>query len=256
MKTEQNRNLRKGENGDSNSLSDRYYPLRGDAISTVPAFQKSRCRTATQCCLSHRFRLPRTMGTARKMKQRDLRPKVIRIFMEHSSPKDAIDSRRKIVDWSLLLQVREQARTDRMVVVWTNGCFDILHVGHTRSLQAARTLGDFLVVGVNSDHSVRRLKGPNRPFMPENERMEIISALECVDYVIAFDELTPEAAIARLMPDIHCKGADYAPPDGKPIPEAAIVAQLGGRIEFLPMVPSMSTSELVRRIQRSQSPEK
>jgi rfaE bifunctional protein nucleotidyltransferase chain/domain len=133
-------------------------------------------------------------------------------------------------------------------VVWTNGCFDLLHVGHVRSLQAARAFGDILVVGLNSDDSVRRLKGPNRPIVPALERAEVLAALECVAHVIVFDELTPEAALARLEPDVHCKGADYAPPHGKPIPEAGVVQAYGGRIEFLPLVPDVSTSELARRL--------
>ena len=133
-------------------------------------------------------------------------------------------------------------------VVWTNGCFDLLHPGHVRSLQAARRLADVLVVGINSDASVRRLKGPGRPFIPEGERAEMVSALACVDYVTVFNDLTPEHVLARLRPQVHCKGADYAPPHGKPIPEARVVASYGGRIEFLPLVPGFSTSDLVERI--------
>jgi rfaE bifunctional protein nucleotidyltransferase chain/domain len=132
--------------------------------------------------------------------------------------------------------------------VWTNGCFDLLHVGHVRSLQAARRLGDVLIVGVNSDASVRQLKGTGRPILPAEERAELLSALACVDYVVIFDELTPEAALARLQPDVHCKGADYALPHGKPIPEAALVESYGGRVEFLPLVPGTSTSDLIQRI--------
>jgi D-beta-D-heptose 7-phosphate kinase/D-beta-D-heptose 1-phosphate adenosyltransferase len=155
---------------------------------------------------------------------------------------------RKAVSWDTLLAWRARARQDNQTVVWTNGCFDLLHVGHIRNLQAARSCGDFLVVGVNSDASVRQLKGPHRPIFPADQRVEILAALECVDYAVVFDELLPTAAIARLQPDVHCKGADYAPPDGKPIPEAALVASYGGRIEFLPLVPSLSTSDLIRRI--------
>jgi rfaE bifunctional protein nucleotidyltransferase chain/domain len=134
------------------------------------------------------------------------------------------------------------------LVVWTNGCFDLLHVGHIRFLQAARELGDRLVVGLNSDDSVRRLKGPRRPLVPADERAEVLAALESVDRVIVFDEDTPEAAIERLRPDVHCKGTDYAPPHGKPIPEAAVVEAYGGRVQFVPLVPGTSTSEIVRKI--------
>jgi D-glycero-beta-D-manno-heptose 1-phosphate adenylyltransferase len=159
---------------------------------------------------------------------------------------------RKLVGLNELLPVREQARAERKTVVWTNGCFDLLHVGHVRSLQAARFFGDLLVVGLNSDASVRALKGPERPVVRAAERAEILAALACVDYVIVFDELTPEQAIGRLQPDVCCKGADYAPPDGKPIPEAALVSSYGGRVEFLPMVPATSTTDLIRAV-RSRS---
>jgi rfaE bifunctional protein nucleotidyltransferase chain/domain len=154
----------------------------------------------------------------------------------------------KPTNWQALLEWRERARRDDRVVVWTNGCFDLLHVGHVRNLRAARALGDALVVGVNDDAAVRRLKGPTRPILPASERAELLAALECVDAVVLFGEDTPSAALERLRPDVHCKGADYAPPGGKPIPEAAVVAAYGGRIEFLPLVLGISTSELVRRI--------
>jgi rfaE bifunctional protein nucleotidyltransferase chain/domain len=159
---------------------------------------------------------------------------------------------RKAVSWNTLLERRARARQEKKTVVWTNGCFDLLHVGHVRNLQAARSLGDVLVVGVNSDASVRQLKGPGRPLVPAAQRVEVLAALECVDYVVVFEELTPIAAIARLQPDVHCKGADYAPPDGKPIPEAPVVASYGGRIEFLSLVPCLSTSDLVRRIREQE----
>lgn len=154
----------------------------------------------------------------------------------------------KLVDWHSLLSFRAKAREEDKVVVWTNGCFDLIHVGHIRSLQAARQFGDLLVVGVNSDASVQRLKGAHRPIVPARERMEILGALSCVDYVVEFDEVTPEAALARLHPDVHCKGADYAPPNGKPIPESAVVAAYGGRVEFLPLVPATSSTDIIQRI--------
>ena len=158
---------------------------------------------------------------------------------------------RKAVSWDALLKWRAQARQEKKTVVWTNGCFDLLHVGHVRNLQAARSHGDILVVGVNSDGSVRQLKGPGRPLVPAAQRVEVLAALQCVDFVVIFEETTPVDAIARLQPDVHCKGADYAPPHGKPIPEAPIVASYGGRIEFLPLVPGLSTSDLVQRMKDS-----
>lgn len=154
----------------------------------------------------------------------------------------------KVVDSDTLLALREQWRAEGKTVVWTNGCFDLLHLGHVRSLQAAKALGDVLVVGVNSDVSVRQLKGPGGPILPASERVEVLAALECVDYVVIFDEPAPEIALSRLKPDIHCKGADYAPPHGKPIPGAKVVESYGGRVVFLPLVPSISTSDLIRRI--------
>ena len=162
----------------------------------------------------------------------------------------------KWVDWPALLDIRECARRQQKTVVWTNGCFDLLHVGHVRNLQAARRLGDLLVVGVNTDASVRQAKGPGRPIVPAEERIEVLSALDCVDYVILFGENTPEAALARLKPDVHCKGADYAPPHGKPIPEATLVASYGGRVEFLPLVPATSTTDVICRIRQVEHVEK
>lgn len=144
----------------------------------------------------------------------------------------------------------EALRAAGKVVVWTNGCFDLFHAGHARSLRAARALGDVLVVGVNSDASVRRLKGPDRPVLPESERAELVAALACVDYVTVFDEQTPEACIRLLQPAVHCKGADYAPPNGKPVPEAALVESYGGRVVYLPLVDGLSTTDLIRHIQR------
>jgi rfaE bifunctional protein nucleotidyltransferase chain/domain len=134
------------------------------------------------------------------------------------------------------------------VVVWTNGCFDLLHLGHVRSLHAARVMGDVLVVGVNSDASVRRLKGAGRPIHPARERAELVAALACVDHVVVFDDDTPEECIRLLRPSVHCKGADYAPPNGKAIPEASLVESYGGRVAFLPLVDGVSTTDRVRRI--------
>ena len=121
-------------------------------------------------------------------------------------------SRAKVVDLETLLALRQGWRDQGQKVVWTNGCFDLLHVGHVRGFQEARGLGDLLVVGVNSDASVRKLKGPGRPIVPEGERAEVLAALGCIDHVLIFGQETPVEVIRRLQPDIHCKGADYAPP--------------------------------------------
>ena len=144
--------------------------------------------------------------------------------------------------------MRPEWRKAGKTVVWTNGCFDLLHVGHVRSLQAAKRLGDVLIVGLNSDSSVRGLKGPGRPVVSEAERSELLSALECVDHVVIFDDFTPERLLGLLKPDIHCKGADYAPPSGKLIPERALVEAYGGKVIFLPVIEGLSTTILLNRI--------
>ncbi len=132
-------------------------------------------------------------------------------------------------------------------MVWTNGCFDLLHTGHVRSLRDARSLGDILIVGVNSDRSVRAIKGPLRPVVGQDDRAELLAALECVDYVTVFDESDPVRVLSLLRPDIHCKGADYA--EGRrPVPERDVVLRYGGRIEFLPIHEGLSTSGLIKRI--------
>jgi D-beta-D-heptose 7-phosphate kinase/D-beta-D-heptose 1-phosphate adenosyltransferase len=154
----------------------------------------------------------------------------------------------KLNNLESLIQQRPEWRKAGKTVVWTNGCFDLLHVGHARSLQAAKALGDILVVGLNSDSSVRRLKGPTRPLISETDRAELLSALECVDHVVIFDDFTPERMLSLLKPDIHCKGADYAPPSGKPIPERALVEAYGGKVVFLPLIAGLSTTNLLDRI--------
>lgn len=157
----------------------------------------------------------------------------------------------KVVDQDTLLQLRHRWRSSGRTTVWTNGCFDLLHLGHIRSLEAAKSLGDILVVGVNSDRTARDLKGLARPIVPESERAATLAALWCVDYVVIFDDLTPERVLASVKPDVHCKGADYAPPNGKPIPEASVVESYGGQVAFLPMLPNTSTTELIERILRA-----
>jgi len=130
-------------------------------------------------------------------------------------------------------------------VVFTNGCFDLLHPGHVRYLAAARELGDVLVVGLNDDASVRRLKGPGRPVMRVAERAEVLAALAAVSHLILFDDDTPRSLIAALRPDVLVKGADWAPGD---IVGADEVQATGGRVERIDLVPGVSTSELIRRI--------
>ena len=150
-----------------------------------------------------------------------------------------------------LLELRARWRSQGRTVVWTNGVFDVLHVGHLTSLRAARALGDILIVGVNADASVRASKGPSRPIFPVAERVEMVAALELVDAVIVFEEPTPSEMLAALQPDVHCKGADYAPPHGKPIPEAELVRGYGGRVAFVPLVPGRSSTDTLDRLLRN-----
>jgi rfaE bifunctional protein nucleotidyltransferase chain/domain len=144
---------------------------------------------------------------------------------------------------------RAEAAAGRRVAC-TNGLFDLLHVGHARYLQAARALADALLVGVNSDRSAGALK-PGRPFVPQDERAELVAALGCVDAVVVFDDLTAETLVAALRPDVYVKGADYGP-GRKPVAEAQVVAAYGGRVEFIPLVPGRSTTDLVARIRGAQ----
>lgn len=133
-------------------------------------------------------------------------------------------------------------------VVLTNGCFDLLHVGHVRYLQQARALGR-LIVAVNSDASTRALKGPSRPIVPERERAELLSALRCVDLVTIFDDSTAEVILELLRPDVYVKGADYGP-GGRALPEARVAERIGARVELIPLVEDRSTSALVETIRR------
>ena len=130
-------------------------------------------------------------------------------------------------------------------VVLANGCFDLLHVGHVRYLSAARGLGDALVVGLNSDASVRRLKGPGRPVMPADERAELIGALAAVDLVVVFDDDRADALIARLRPDVHAKGTDYTE---ESVPERAAVLTAGGRVAIAGDPKSHATRDLIAAI--------
>jgi rfaE bifunctional protein nucleotidyltransferase chain/domain len=131
-------------------------------------------------------------------------------------------------------------------LVLANGCFDLLHVGHVRYLQAARALGDALVVGLNSDASVRRLKGPGRPVMPAAERAELIAAVSGVDAVVVFEEDSADALIARLRPDVHAKGTDYTETS---VPEAASVRAAGGRVAIVGDPKDHATRDLIAQIQ-------
>lgn len=142
---------------------------------------------------------------------------------------------------------REAHRAMGHTIAFTNGHFDLLHVGHVRYLQAARALGDALVVGLNSDASTAARK-PGRPLVPQEERAELLAALGCVDVVVIFDDLTASALVAALRPEIYAKGGDWSRPDGPRPPEADIVTGYGGRIAYLPYVPERSTTLIIQRI--------
>ena len=142
-------------------------------------------------------------------------------------------------------EVASRTRAAGGRVVATGGCFDLLHAGHVAMLEAARALGDCLVVLMNSDDSVRRLKGPDRPLVHEDDRAAVLRALRCVDAVEVFDEDTPERALADLAPDVFAKGADYAPDD---LPEAALVRRLGGEVVTLPYIAGRSTTRLIEEV--------
>jgi D-beta-D-heptose 7-phosphate kinase/D-beta-D-heptose 1-phosphate adenosyltransferase len=152
----------------------------------------------------------------------------------------------KVLSQEQLVAVLAGERAQGKRIVFTNGCFDLMHIGHTRYLQAAKALGDLLVVGVNTDTSVRRLeKAPDRPIVPEAQRAEVLAALGCVDFVVLFAESDPGRLIAAIQPDTLVKGGDW-PPDkivGRDIVEAR-----GGVVHTIPLVPGLSTTALLQRI--------
>ena len=158
--------------------------------------------------------------------------------MRNSGPAPGLDA---------ALALASRTRAAAGTVVFTNGVFDLVHPGHVRYLTAARALGDALVVGVNSDRSVRANKGPTRPLNPERERVEVLLALSCVDAAVIFDEETPHGLIVRLQPDVLVKGADWAVDNivGRDVVEAR-----GGRVVRMPIEAGFSTTELLRRASR------
>ena len=151
-------------------------------------------------------------------------------------------SQLKIFNRNELSTILQQLKSEGNVIVTTNGCFDVLHLGHLRYLQAARQLGDLLVVAINSDASVRELKGENRPLIPEDERAEMLAGLECVDYVVIFPELTPIELLSELKPNIHVKGGDYKL---EQLVEREVVEANGGKVIVGLNVPGKSTTNLI-----------
>lgn len=151
----------------------------------------------------------------------------------------------RILNREKLLAHVQEARTSGARVILANGCFDVLHVGHVRYLAGARELGDLLVVGINSDAQVERLKGEGRPIMPAAERAEIVAALESVTYVTIFDEPTVEQLLLTIKPDVQAKGTDYTE---ETVPERAVVRSYGGRVAIVGDPKDHSTSEILTRL--------
>ncbi|HEV2489867.1 MAG TPA: D-glycero-beta-D-manno-heptose 1-phosphate adenylyltransferase [Candidatus Acidoferrales bacterium] len=156
----------------------------------------------------------------------------------------------RVVSQNELVPIIGQAKSDGRRIVITNGCFDLLHPGHIQLLEAARDLGDVLVVALNTDRSVRENKGATRPIVAEADRAEVVAALAAVDYVVLFDEPTPRKIISRLLPDVLVKGSDWGADDivGREEVEAA-----GGRVVLLPLAPGFSTSSILERVAKLSS---
>jgi len=160
-----------------------------------------------------------------------------------------------LVGFDEALEQRESWRTEGRTVAWTSGCFDLLHHGHLMAIKSAAAEADALIVGLNTDSSVRRIKGDNRPLVPEMERAQILSSMRMVDLVVLVDDDEPSEVLQRFKPDVYCKGGDYE--DGaKPMPEKSVVEAYGGRVVFSPLVPGISTSSRARQIALSRSNKK
>jgi D-beta-D-heptose 7-phosphate kinase/D-beta-D-heptose 1-phosphate adenosyltransferase len=153
--------------------------------------------------------------------------------------------KQKIKERKTLLRIIKDLKAKGKRIVFTNGCFDLLHIGHIRYLEEAKALGDVLVVGVNSDSSVRKLKGPKRPVLPEEERTEILSGLGCVDYITLFDEIDPLKLITSLQPNVLVKGGDWTK---EQTVGREVVERSGGEVVILPFVQGASTSTLIETI--------
>ena len=153
--------------------------------------------------------------------------------------------KQKIKERKTLLRIIKGLKAKGKRIVFTNGCFDLLHIGHIRYLEEAKALGDVLVVGVNSDSSVRKLKGPKRPILPEEERTETLSGLGCVDYITLFDEIDPLKLITSLQPNVLVKGGDWTK---EQTVGREVVERSGGEVVILPFVQGASTSTLIETI--------
>lgn len=153
----------------------------------------------------------------------------------------------KIVSRSELMAVREDLRKSGLRVVFTNGCFDLIHRGHVEMLVEARSFGDALIVGLNSDEGVRALKGQNRPLFSQEDRAVLLSAFDCISYICIFDEKSVESLVCALIPDVLVKGGDYSEQD---VIGREVVMSNGGRVEIMSLRPDTSTTQLIEKIER------
>ncbi|MCK5580916.1 MAG: D-glycero-beta-D-manno-heptose 1-phosphate adenylyltransferase [Candidatus Omnitrophica bacterium] len=158
-----------------------------------------------------------------------------------------MNTKSKIVSLQTLKRHIKRLRQDRRTIAFTNGCFDILHWGHVRYLEEAKNRDRVLIVGLNSDISTRKIKGPTRPINPQEQRAVVLAGLACVDYVVIFDEETPQKLIASVGPDVLIKGADWK---GKPVAGNDVVKARGGKVEFIHYVPDSSTTDMIKKIKK------
>ncbi|MCD6221226.1 D-glycero-beta-D-manno-heptose 1-phosphate adenylyltransferase [bacterium] len=153
----------------------------------------------------------------------------------------------KVKNFTQIAEIVNELKRKGKKIVFTNGCFDILHSGHIKLLKKAKELGDVLILGINKDKSIKKIKGKDRPIMDEKQRIEIISAIEFVDYVVPFGDITPEKLIKRIKPDIIVKGGDYKKNEviGKDI-----VEKYGGKVYIFPLVKNISTTKIIKKIKK------
>lgn len=183
----------------------------------------------------------------------------LRLFLSSSSPTPPLPSpalplsssptlQKNITDTNQLITVIADYRKAGYKIVFTNGCFDILHAGHVSYLNRAKALGDILIIGVNSDNSIRRIKGETRPINSLEDRIQVLGGLACVDYLIAFNEDTPINLIRLVQPDIYVKGGDYTI---ETLPEAPVIQQFGGVVKLLPFLENRSTTEIIKKLYKT-----
>lgn len=151
----------------------------------------------------------------------------------------------KLIEKENLDNIIKKLKSENKKIVFTNGCFDILHAGHVRYLKESKKFGDILIIGLNSDISVKKIKGESRPINPEMDRAEVLAGLEAVNYIVLFDETSPVKLLEEIKPDIYTKGADYTV---ETLPEAKTVLSYGGKIEFIKFLEGRSTTKIIDKI--------